>query len=295
LANRSNILNCIKEDKVVKIKSILRYLAAATLIAALAVTPAYASVTAEPSALNNSVSDYVAIKDMGFEATSVYPLYVDNSTNENPDDKWVEIKDSKNVTLLRIDKSELHLDEGTSLLTVSKAYYESAIKPLIEKAKSSDEYIAINEMGFEGSGVKPVFVNNATEQKPNDNWVEIRNDKNMTMLKFDMAKTYEDSNTGLLMVLKSYYESDIKPIVENPAYIAIREMGFEGAKVKPVFVDNSTDENPEAKWVEIRSETGWTLLKLDKSKTYEDTQTGLLMVLKSYYESDIRPLIESAK
>jgi hypothetical protein len=117
-----------------KMKSMMRCVAITALAVASMGINAFAAASADPAAAADS-GGYIAIKDMGFEAASVYPLYVDNSTNANPDDKWVEIKDTSNTTLLVLDMSKTRINTETWLMEVSNAYYENDIKPLIENAK----------------------------------------------------------------------------------------------------------------------------------------------------------------
>jgi predicted aspartyl protease len=115
-------------------------LAAAALTVASFGTQAYAAsglpaVNPATAQAQESSDTRISIREMGFEGSSVLPVYVDNSTNENPDDMWVEIRNSAGEVLLVIDKAETKIDEVTGLLMVSKAYYESSIKPIIENGK----------------------------------------------------------------------------------------------------------------------------------------------------------------
>jgi hypothetical protein len=133
LANRS-INYFPRRKKVMKMKSVIRYLAAAVMAALTVGTAMPAALSASQAIVSEEKAEYISIRDMGFENISLSLVYVDNSTPDKYD-AWIEIRNSENETLLKVDMSETRIDEATGLLKVTQAYFKKYIKPVIEGAE----------------------------------------------------------------------------------------------------------------------------------------------------------------
>jgi len=96
---------------------------------AVNVETAGASIAGGTSAANEpNVNDYMSVREI-FEFTNLMPVFVVS-------DKTIQVRDSNSNILLTIPKEYTHEFADSGLLMIQKSYYDSTLKPMIEKYKN---------------------------------------------------------------------------------------------------------------------------------------------------------------